>query len=394
MLHSLRRRHARFRKTSLLSALLLCVSPLAQADYFLHGAQMADLIGEGRMTGEDGARYDVWLVPGYAGPGRNVVEGWSDAGSDLAAYGHAQTYRGIAGTSGDILRFAGKDTIGQFAFKGSATAWSEGLQTAKARVDRRVFGWWFAYPWAVIEATGESVLRVGLGVPGGIVIGGVGATVVPVAQLGWPLVKGTYHGVGEGTVFPVVAASWNTVIAPPMAVLGQQPTPERADGFWLKRLDPVQTDSEFAATRSDLQKWRESLLSAPAVKALEAESRDNEQRYQQERERLLAELDKRRDEARKQIEARRRAALHEQITETAASSGIDRDKLLQQLQRYGRRPALAALQGGGMGREEAEAALTALAGNAGDGVAPEAPSRRADNEKTDPLKRSLERLGE
>ncbi|HEX6592151.1 MAG TPA: hypothetical protein VF050_09135 [Moraxellaceae bacterium] len=381
-----------FLKGSLL-ALLLGLFPLAcHADYFLHGEQMADLVTEGQITGEDGARYDIWVVPGYKGPGRAVVEGWSGAGRDLAEYGDGRLYGDIADTASSVLRFAGKDTIADFAFKGSATAWSEDLKTAQQRVDRRVFGWWFAYPWAVLEAGTESLFRVAVGVPGGVLIGAGGSTVLPAAQWLWPAGKSVYHALGEGTVFPVAAASWNTVVAPPLALLGQQPAPERADGFWMKRMDPQQHDAEFARLQKALEQWRRTLLAAPSVKAVEAEINQRDKFYEEERRRLLVDLNQRERAEMESLQQRRSEALRQQYETTALQSGIDREQLAGKVRLYGSEPLLKSLQGPGLTQQDADAALRQLVDEAGSQPVP--PARRADGDKTDPLKRGLQRLSE
>ena len=51
-----------------------------------------------------------------------------------------------------------------------------------------------------------------------------------------PAGKSVGYAAIRGTALPGVAASWNTVIAPPLGLTGQQPAAERAAGFWGKRL--------------------------------------------------------------------------------------------------------------------------------------------------------------
>lgn len=363
---------------------LLNVPAALAGSYFLSGEQAADLVSRGQMTGADGARYDVWVVPGYVGPGQNVADGWGKAGEDLAEYADPRLYRDAYTTAGDALRFGGKKAIGKFAFKGSYNAWSSALSRAQGRVERRVFGWWFAYPWALIEATGESTLRLAVGVPGGIAIGGVGSTLVPVAELGWPAVKSLGHGLGEGTVVPLAAASWNTVIAPPMVVLGQQPTPERADGFWLKRIDPAKSDAELARASAELLEWRQGLMAAPENRAFEEQYRALNKNYEDQ----IQQLEAAREAERQALRERQRESLLRAAQNPAP--GLDKARLMAVLQRYGREQALAVLAGGGVGRKSAEALLDSLVGpQAGEGIKPP-PELRDDNDKTDPLKRSAE----
>lgn len=237
--------------------LALSVGRAAIADeYFLSGDQKQQLLLYGRMTGDDGAEYDIWIVPGYAPPLRHVKRGWVAAGHDLSEYGSGGLYRDLFKSSRKGMRFAGHDVVGEFALEGTAKAWGRALTTAQGRVQRRVFGWWFAYPWAVLEGSVQTVVRLGLGLPSGAVVGVGSVSLVPVYYVGKPVVKAAGHALIEGTVYPVAASGWNTVVAPPLAVLGQRPAEERADGFWMKRLnDPVE-DQLLAI----IDRWRQDLL--------------------------------------------------------------------------------------------------------------------------------------
>lgn len=372
--------------------LVMLLSAAAHADYFLHGDQKADLITHGEMNGEDGGRYNVWIVPGYAGPAQGAKEGWSDAGRAVGEYGNKSLYKDAVKTGKSALRFAGKDSIGKFAFKGSYNAWGESLATASARTEKRVFGWWFAYPWAAIEASGESAVRMALGVPGGIIIGGVGSTVVPVAELLWPATKGIYHSTIPGTVMPLAAGGWNTIIAPPMALLGQQPNAARADGFWLKRIDPAKTDVELVAAKNALNEWRTTLLSTPEARALTAEQTALRESYARRRDEVLKQLHEQyeADQAKAQEQwqqtIQQQAALHE----PELDASIDRQKLDALVQRYGRSTMIDALTGPGLDRTEAEVMLTRLIGSETGPKVIAQPEHRSDDDKTDPLRRSLQ----
>lgn len=379
------------RKTLLALALSLGLCNLTHAAEGLNTEQMGDLIMHGQMTGADGARYDVWIVPGYAGPLENAAEGWQAAGTDLSQYGQAAFYGDIADTSGRMLRFAGQDVIIDFAFKGSADAWRDAFKAAQKRVDQEVFGWWFAYPWAVIEAMGESTLRIVIGVPGGVVIAGLGTTVVPAVQLVWPAGKSVYHAAFKGTILPVAAAAWNTVIAPPMALTGSPPTPARADGFWMKRLNPAdgaKIDPGVAQIKAALQQWRAGLTRNAETQALATEEKELQRVY---RERLKA-LNDELAAGRKQL-AERRVTIIMQKAGAADSFPEDaRKPLAEVLRRYGKAPLIEMLRGDGISREQAEALLVVLLGpeamadvSAGETAG---PSRT----KTDPVQRSLEKV--
>lgn len=253
----------RWQRVLLVVASMWLVSAASAGEYFLDGSQKKELLLHGRMTGHDGALYDVWVVPGYVPPARNARKGWKQAGDDLKVYGRASHYRKLEKTSRAWGRFARKDLLRDFALKGTLTAWAEAFGTARQRVDRRVFGWWFAYPWALVEASTESVIRTGVGIPGSIGTAVGAYTVVPAWYFVSPAVMSVGHAAIPGTTLPVVAATWNTVIAPPLALAGQQPAPERADGFWMKRLkDPAEDD-----IRARLVAWQKQWKEEPALVA-------------------------------------------------------------------------------------------------------------------------------
>lgn len=223
---------------------LLLLPALAVADeYFLDNDQRLELLMQGRITGRDSAQYNVWIVPGYQPPMRNVDKGWRAARKDLADYGDPVYYDRMVDVTRTAMRFARKDVMREFALQGTSEAWRESSITAQERVRRRVFGWWFAWPWALVEASAESVVRVGAGVPGGTLIWGGSAVFVPLGFMAWPATISAAHALGQGTAYPLAAVTWNTMIAPPLALAGEQPSPERADGWWMKRLqDPAEAD--------------------------------------------------------------------------------------------------------------------------------------------------------
>lgn len=376
--------------TLLAAAVLLTLSTVVQAE-MLYPGQMADLIMEGRFTGQDQAQYDVWIVPGYQHAGKTARQGWRAAGSDLAEYGDADHYRNISEVSKSVMRFGGKDMIGDFALSGTHSAWSDAMETAGERVDRRVFGWPLAYPWGVLTATGESALRLIIGVPGGVLVTAGGATVVPVATFFWPAAKSVYHAGVEGTVFPVVSAGWNTLIAPPMALIGQQPTASSADGFWLTRLDPANSDANVNLMRTWAAGWTARLQQAPDVKVVADQRQKALANFNAKREQVLKTL--REEEA----AIRNRYLLaHEQAVLSAGESmppeGTERDNLDKVASRHGREPIVKALQDHGISKLEAEKLSVQVLGPAGaDAVEKTAPQRQPD-QKTDVLQESLKGL--
>ncbi len=246
-----------------LLALAAVAATAADEEYFLDGAQKKELLLYGTITGRDQAQYNIWLVPGYVPPARHVPKGWRAAGKDLQEYGKPAYYRAAREIAVKTMLYGRHDILGEFTVDGTRKAWRDAASAANRRVQKRVFGWWLAWPWAVVEASTISAVRVGLGVPGGIGVWGAGALGVPAGALVAPAAMAVGHAGGEGVALPVAGAAWNTLVAPPLALAGQQPAPERADGWWMKRLrDPAEDDM-----RARVAAWQAGWQGAPELLA-------------------------------------------------------------------------------------------------------------------------------
>lgn len=376
------------KKSRLLLTAALLAASTAHAEYFLDLSQKGQVIARGQITGRDDALYDIWVIPGYVSPAKMALEGWKDAGSDLSEYGEGDLYHLMAKTGRGSLKFASHDAIRDFAFKGSADAWVDAFDSAAARTRKRVFGWWFAYPWAVIEATGESAFRMVVGVPGGILVGGLGTTVAPAAEFLWPAGKSIYHAVIPGTVLPVTGASWNTVISPPMALIGQQPNADRADGFWVKRMEPIESDDRISAQQSALANWADSVQTYPDMAANnaahEAYVHEHDEQFRKIREASERELMEHNEQYTLQ-----RSHLMQDIIEKEPPV-IDRELLQELVNKHGRTTFVNTLMVHNLSREDAEALLDKLLVNPN--VQDPTPTQdlRPDNKKTTPLQRSIE----
>jgi len=379
-------------KNMALSALvsLACVVPVtAQADeYFLDNAQKIELLKYGRITGRDEAQYDIWIVPGYVPPWRYVDRGWSAASDDLAEYGKPDYYDGMVDSTRKVMRFARKDVIREFALRGTRTAWRETAATAQQRVQRRVFGWWFAWPWALLEGSAQSVVRVGAGLPGGVLLWGGGGLLTPAGYMAWPAVMSAGHALGEGTLYPLTVVSWNTVIAPPLALAGQQPAPERADGWWMKRLqDPAEAD-----IRALVADWQQHWQAAAGLPAMRQAQADGATRFQAEYRVLQEQL-----KAMEAQWAQTRAELDAGYQRVAVEQALQALPLLREdLAKRGYGPARlqaqremlrAELVAQGLAPDDAERVLGRLLDEAGQSL----PSRQP-GDKTDPVKAVLENL--
>lgn len=372
------------------SALLCTVGQFAHAgDYFLTGAQKKELVVRGQMHDEQDRLYDVWIVPGYVVPGRNVREGWHKAGDILQEYGKPKFYNDIGKFSHDTWNFGRRQILRDFAVKGTREAWSSDMEVASRRTRQRVFGWWLAYPWGVLEATTESAVRLLGGIPVGIAVSASAYTVVPIGYGAAPLVGSAGVALGQGTVWPLTAATWNTLVAPPLAVLGQRPAPERADGFWMKQVD----DPRLVEITAVLDGWRQQFEQSGASRQRDEGFLRIEKSRNDRVQVLTAEI----KDINEQAEAERQKLRQQWLDQWLADVAAHRDSLDAALQARGvplpllvsQRPAVVeALVKRQWRKEDASRLLDALIGDRFRNV-PQEPVRAVDD-KSDPVKRALQ----
>lgn len=369
----------------------LAVSPVWAGDYFLSGEQKRELIVRGQMHDEQQRLYDVWIVPGYVVPGKNVREGWHNAGEEIQAYGKPELYHDIRRFSHATWDAGRLHILRDFAFKGTREAWRQDMDVAERRTRQRVFGWWLAYPWGVLEAATESLVRIVGGVPVGVAVSASAYTVVPVVYGAVPLVTSTGYALGQGTVWPASAAAWNTVISPPLAVFGQKPAPERADGFWMKQVD----DPRLANIADVLADWRMRFEQSGATKerdeALMLISQANTEQVKALEGQIHA--------ADAEAEQKRKVVKQRWLEVFLADIAANRPSLDAALQAKGvpltllvsQRPAVEeTLVRKAWPREDARRLLDAVIGDRFKDV-PQEPVRPT-NEKTDPVKRVIQVL--
>lgn len=216
------------------------------AGYFLSMKQKGQLIGTGRIQDEQGVWYDVWLVPGYVQPAQRAREHLQEGAGNFGEYFQAEKYRKIARHGGDALEWGFEDCLMDTAVRGVPRAWGRHFSAANRRMQTRVFGWWLAYPWALIESSVETVVRVPLGLGGAALGTAWGVAVVPGYYAVNSAVAGTWNAGVEGVLLPTAACVWNTAVAPPLALAGQKPSLDRADGFWVTALTPDQLQNPAA----------------------------------------------------------------------------------------------------------------------------------------------------
>jgi hypothetical protein len=154
-------------------------SKVEDQGYFLSWEQKGQLIGSGRIKDAEGIWYDVWVVPGYAEPAQETMTYLEKTGSDFGEYFGSKKYTDLGDASWDALTWGYEDCLTDFTIKGLPKAWDAYWSTAEQRTSKRVFGWWFAYPWALLESIVDPVVRIPLGL-GGTAMGTVaGVAIVP-----------------------------------------------------------------------------------------------------------------------------------------------------------------------------------------------------------------------
>ncbi len=363
---------------------------VAGEGYFLTGPQKQELILRGQMHDEQHRLYDVWIVPGYVVPLETAQKGWRKAREALREYGKPEFFPDLHKYADKTWHYGTRVALREYTFKGTREAWGKDMKVASERTRKRVFGWWLAYPWGVLEATTESVFRIGTGIPTGVALAGSAYTVVPVAYVATPALLSLGHAAGEGTGFPVVAAGWNTVIAPPLAMLGQRPAPQRADGFWMKQVD----DPQLKTLIAELATWRDALSGSQSGLERNAEIKRLEEARDAQTQGLYA-----------QIKAIERAA-GESIAQVRADwmKGVmsrarqQRPDMISRLAKAEvslpllaaqRQQVISALAVQGWTTQEAEQLVGILVGETNGEPSP----HRATDDKTDPVKRVIEVIG-
>jgi hypothetical protein len=252
----------------ILSAIMLLgwLSPAqARSDtdggYFLSLKQKGQLIWRGEISDNRGNRYNIRICPGYVPPTRIGERAFRSAGHQMAEYVHIKKYRHARRNLHDVFEWTFRDCLWEFTIEGAPRAWGRYFENADRFAERRVFGWWMAYPWALFQSTVDTAFRVPVGLigtAGGTVVGGVA---VP-ARHTLNNVTASLFIVGfNGVLIPASGYTWNTVISPPLALFGQKPAESRVDGFWVRRSTTMERDSGTMEEEEFSEKELESVAS-------------------------------------------------------------------------------------------------------------------------------------
>ena len=286
--------------------------------YFLSWQQKKNLMNLGRIQDSAGTWYDVWICPGYSPPARYAKEHLIEAGGNFHEYIEANKYHSLKEGSQACLTWALEDCGLGFTLKGIPQAWSRHFAVATDRTQRRVFGWWLAYPWALMESTVETAFRGALGAAG--TVGGIasGLAVVPAYHALDSAVAGTWN-LGVNTLaLPAAGVVWNTAVSPPLALVGQKPSPSRVDGFWVTIVDSGRVPIAQTPTPEDAERLAQwGLLLLQETKPFEKEQIEvNRKAAEQEQEyrRLMKEAQKKANEQRARLQHEERVRIQEVAT--------------------------------------------------------------------------------
>jgi hypothetical protein len=282
--------------------LVLCVIPVQaqnsnDAGYFLTLKQKEQLIATGKIKDDQGRQYKILIVPGYQPPIRTGWKGLKKAKHNIGEFFHKRKYQSLATNSQKVLSWSYKKCLWKFTIRGAGNSWKHHFNKAASATDKRVFGWWMAYPWAVVRSAADNIGRI----PTGLVItaGGTagGLALIPSFYMIESPIKAAWNGGVVGVVVPTTGVAWNTLVTPPLALFGQKPTPARVDGFWVKQLDHREFSDEEAKL---LALFGQELLKNTSL--LEKEKENANQEFKEKQESLKKRLESTRTDWTAQIQ--------------------------------------------------------------------------------------------
>jgi hypothetical protein len=241
-------------------AIALCRTTEAvtnEPGYFLSWEQKKELMCLGRIQDQKGTWYDVWICPGYVPPASYARTSFRRACGNFGEYFEANKYHSVKEGSAACFDWALHECGMGFTIKGIPRAWGTSFTKANERTRRRVFGWWMAYPWAFFESTVETAFRGARGAVG--TVGGVatGLAVVPAYHALDSAVAGVWNLGVNTIIIPTVGITWNTVISPPLALIGQKPNESRVDGFWVTVVNAGRPPEQRQLTKEEVRMFCE-----------------------------------------------------------------------------------------------------------------------------------------
>ncbi|MBI9017612.1 MAG: hypothetical protein JEZ07_10170 [Phycisphaerae bacterium] len=251
----------------------------------LNARQKGQLIWQGRITDSQNLTYDIYLCPGYEPVLEYSRDNFIQAGKDFTLYTSKPRWAKMGSETKDCLEFSYEDCLRDFIVKDGKKVWDDNLTIANRQVNRKSFGWWLAYPWALTKSTVDNVFRVPIGLIGSA--GGVVGSVIVPAWYGFePTGRAVFNGGVEGCGVTALGLVWNTAATPLLSLTEFEPTPARADGIWVKLI-------EFENTPADI----DNVARLGTILIEQTEQFDSKrQQAQQDKEDKLKELENQRQQ--------------------------------------------------------------------------------------------------
>lgn len=225
--------------------------------YFLSWQQKMELISNGEITDDNKNVYDVWLCPGYVYPTEFARdEGWKEGTEAFSEYFQAKKYQDLSRHSGDCLKWAWEDCILDGLIEGVPQAWDKNFSRASGITEKRVFGWFLAYPTAFFLALIDNTFRIPVTLIGSVLGTTSGVAIVPTYYALNSGIEGTSRYLVPGTIIPISGYTLNTIVSPPLALLGQRPNESRVDGFWvsMRKAQDIAKDKHISKPLSSDEK--------------------------------------------------------------------------------------------------------------------------------------------
>jgi len=291
-------------KWAILVGVTCCSLSLFSAEgdsgYFLSWSQKGELIWSGRIKDQKGDLYDIWICPGYVDPTDEAAESLGKGFDNFGEYFGSRKYEKLVENSGDAFEWAFDDCLWKWTIRGIPKAWGKYFEKANNRAEQKVFGWWLSYPWALMQSVVDTTFRIPTGITG-TVFGVTGGTAfVPLYYTINSGTQGTCRFIFPGTLYPLSAYTWNTLVSPPLALVGQKPSESRADGFWVVKLKPnelqqIKTKNKVFQPKElkELKHW--GLLLSRQLQPYEDQRRELDKEYSEK----VAELNKENQELKK-----------------------------------------------------------------------------------------------
>ena len=246
----------------LLSVLLKSTHAGAENEpYFLSLKQKGQLFSQGALQDGSGQWYNIYLIPGFKKSAADSRGFFKLANSSVSLYWDKDYYgkaRVAIDNYGQYMFDGSKSLFFDFTLAGTSRRWKKNMSSAERVFKKRSFGYWFSYPWYITYALVDNAVRI----PGGTAISFIGVLLsYPVAYTAGPVVTAVSPGVGYvgaggvGVLSFTGNASWTALAGVPLSLFGQRPSPERSDGWWVKKISPPNYQEVSSSDINGLYDW-------------------------------------------------------------------------------------------------------------------------------------------